>query len=66
MKLARWRPARSAARSGSHFSISTTGMPAAPGTRTELRRPEMWASGEGIRATSSVVSPWAVAMLRAL
>ncbi len=37
-------------------------MPAAPGTRTELSRPDTWASGDGMRATSAAVRPWARTM----
>ncbi len=62
MKLARYSPARRTPRSASHFSISTTVMAAVPGTRIELSRPDTWARGDGMRATSSGVSPWARVM----
>ena len=66
MKLAPYWPASRTPRSASHFSISTTFMAAVPGTRMELSRPDTWARGEGISATSSAVSPWARVMDRAL
>ena len=66
MKLTPCSPASSTPRSASHFSISTTAMAAAPGTSTELSSPDTWASGEGIRATSSAVRPWAAVIDRAL
>ena len=66
MKLTRLAPASATPRSASHFSMSTTVMAAVPGTSTALSRPDTWANGDGIRATSALVSPWARVMDRAL
>ncbi len=66
MNETRCPAARRTPSSGSHFSMSTTAIPAAWGTSTELSSPETWASGEGMRATSAAPRPWAATIERAL
>ena len=51
--------------SGSKRRTSTERRPAAPGTRTPLSSPEMWAIGAGIRTASPVPSPWTRAISEA-
>ncbi len=66
MKLIRSSSIRASPRPGSHRSISTVRMAAAPGTRTALSRPEMWASGAGMSTASLPDRPWTPAIDNAL
>ena len=51
---------------GLHFAMSSTRIGSTPGSSTPFNRPEMWASGAGMRMASSGVSWCAAAITRAL
>ena len=64
-KEMRSRATRASACSGSKRRTRTERSPAAPGTRTPLSSPEMWAIGAGISTASAEPSPWTLAISEA-
>ena len=64
-KEMRSRATRASACSGSKRRTRTERRPAAPGTRTPLSSPEMWAIGAGISTASAGPRPWTRAISEA-